>query len=771
MMRFECNTPVLRAAVLATFTLAAACGGSSATPEPGTSATPNPVPTATPAPAPTDPGTQPANFEARGSVGQVYVLDANPQQSLDLTNAAGATVQTGEADENGTYIFRKVMPSSGYRVQSPTGATNQVTGTIANVASSPITVTGPDDHPDQSFYDSMTITSGYQYLETRDGTLLAISVSLPGPPGNGPYPTLVEYSGYSAADPTSPQPSTLIAQVLGYAAVGVNIRGTGCSGGAFDFFEDLQTTDGYDVIETIAAQPWSAKVGMIGISYPAIAQLFVAQRQPPNLAAIAPHSVISDTGRGTLRPGGILNNGFAYEWAAGRDADSKPGGQRWSQRRMDDGDQTCIDNMQLRSQTPDIFKSINDNEFYNPEVADPLAPATFVHRINVPVFLAGAWQDEQTGGYFANMIPNFSGTDDKRFYLQNGGHIDILAPDVFSAWMEFLDIFVAERVPVRAAGIPAILEVVADTIFEIDVADLALPPARFDGSETYAEVLAFWRSEPQIRILMENGGMPDTPGSPIPTFKLEVDEWPPTADALTAWFAPGGGLTTEKPAGASSESFVYDSSFAQVQTLDGVDQGGPWVANPGWNWRQRPVGTNLVYTTAPLAEDTLLIGTSAVHLQVRADAPDVDLQVTLSEVRTDGYEVYVQNGWLRTSRRHLDPELSTLFRPVPTYLEEDAQPLPAGEFSEVSIETFPFAHYFRAGSSIQIEVAAPGATRPRWRWEALEYDDQVTVELGLGGMQGSHMILPVVTETASSTEPPSEYPDCSLRGQPCRMAE
>ena len=50
----------------------------------------------------------------------------------------------------------------------------------------------------------------------------------------------------------------------------MNIRGTGCSGGAFHFFEPLQSTDGYDVIETIAAQPWVAhgKVGMVGISYP-----------------------------------------------------------------------------------------------------------------------------------------------------------------------------------------------------------------------------------------------------------------------------------------------------------------------------------------------------------------------------------------------------------------------------------------------------------------------------------------------------------------------
>ncbi|MFP6663125.1 MAG: CocE/NonD family hydrolase [Deltaproteobacteria bacterium] len=772
MMRFDFNAPLLRATVLVTFTLAAACGGSSATPEPGPSSTPVPVPTATPAPAPTEPGTQASNFEAHGSVGQVYVVGADPGQALELTSSAGETVQTGDADENGAFIFRKVASGSGYRVQSPSGATSPATGAIASVASDPVTVTGPDDHPEQSFYDGITITAGYQYVEMRDGTLLAINVLLPGSPEDGPYPTLVEYSGYSPADPSSPQPSTLIAQVLGYAAVGVNIRGTGCSGGAFEFFEDLQTTDGYDIIEAIAAQPWSANVGMVGISYPGISQLFVAQRQPPHLAAIAPLSVISDTGRGTLRPGGILNNGFAYEWAAGRDADSKPGGQGWSQRRMDDGDQTCIDNMQLRSQTPNIFKSIEDNEFYNPEVADPLAPATFVHRINVPVFLAGAWQDEQTGGYFANMIPDFIGTEDKRFHMQNGGHTDILSPEIFSRWLEFLDLFVAQKVPERTLTIPAILDFVATSIFGIDAADMALPPARFDGSETYAEALAFWRSEPQIRILMENGGLPDTAGSPIPTFEIEYAEWPPSAEARTEYFLPGGGLATEKPASASSESFVYDTSFAQVQTLDGVDQGGPWVANPGWNWRQRPVGTNLVYTTAALTADTLLVGTSAVNLLLRADAPDVDLQVTLSEVRADGYEVFVQNGWLRASRRMLDPELSTIFRPVATHLEEDAAALPAGEFVEVSIETFPFAHFFRAGSAIRVEIAAPGATRPRWRWETLEYEDETTIELSLGGMQASHIVLPWGAEPNTFTEPPLAYPTCpGLRAQPCRMAE
>jgi uncharacterized protein len=57
---------------------------------------------------------------------------------------------------------------------------------------------------------------------------------------------VIEYSGYAPANPASPQPSTLITSNMGYATVGVNMRGTGCSGGAFQFFEQLQSTDGYE---------------------------------------------------------------------------------------------------------------------------------------------------------------------------------------------------------------------------------------------------------------------------------------------------------------------------------------------------------------------------------------------------------------------------------------------------------------------------------------------------------------------------------------------
>ena len=73
-----------------------------------------------------------------------------------------------------------------------------------------------------------------------------------------------------------------------------------------------------DVIDAIAAQPWvlDHQVGMVGISYPGISQLFVASTQPPSLNSITPLSVLDDSYRSTLYPGGILNTGFAVKWTS-----------------------------------------------------------------------------------------------------------------------------------------------------------------------------------------------------------------------------------------------------------------------------------------------------------------------------------------------------------------------------------------------------------------------------------------------------------------------
>ena len=253
----------------------------------------------------------------RGSVHQVAVLHAPPGATAALFGSG--VLRTATVDSLGGVLFHNVAAGTGYGVW--------IFGAGISTARGPVTVTDERDTPPQSLYTSQTLPignlgaiSGFGYITTRDGTQLSAQVVLPGPPENGPYPTVMEYSGYDPSSPSTGQPQyKLMLPPQGYAWVGVNIRGTGCSGGAFNYLENLQTLDGYDAIETLAAQPWSnGHVGMVGISYAGISQLFVARTQPPHLDAITPVSVIDDTWRGTLYPGGIQNNGFARSWAQER---------------------------------------------------------------------------------------------------------------------------------------------------------------------------------------------------------------------------------------------------------------------------------------------------------------------------------------------------------------------------------------------------------------------------------------------------------------------
>ncbi|KAJ3340073.1 hypothetical protein HDU93_007415 [Gonapodya sp. JEL0774] len=100
----------------------------------------------------------------------------------------------------------------------------------------------------------------------------------------------------------------------GYAIVHVDCRGSYDSGGNLTNTPGGQTiTDGYDVVEWIAAQEWcNGKVGMSGNSQLAMSQYWVAESQPPHLAAIAPWEGLADEYRQNVYRGGIPNFQFAH---------------------------------------------------------------------------------------------------------------------------------------------------------------------------------------------------------------------------------------------------------------------------------------------------------------------------------------------------------------------------------------------------------------------------------------------------------------------------
>jgi len=154
------------------------------------------------------------------------------------------------------------------------------------------------------------------YFAVRDGTLLPWQVYLPDPVkwGPGPYPTVLDYSGY--------EPGTTFFDGLlptfvnqGYAVAGVNVRGTACAGGSFDYFEPKEWYDGYDAIEFLAARAWSNhRVAMVGKSYPGITPAYVAATRPPHLSAIVPCAFFADLYRDVAFPGGIETVVFAGGW-------------------------------------------------------------------------------------------------------------------------------------------------------------------------------------------------------------------------------------------------------------------------------------------------------------------------------------------------------------------------------------------------------------------------------------------------------------------------
>ena len=700
---------------------------------------------------------------ARGSAEQAYATGAAAGARLQLVDRAGRTVQSGRADDLGGIVFVDVRPGSGYRIRLlGRGGGESRAFTVLSDRPAP---------PSTKLYEQRIPTSGYGYLTARDGTKLAIDVHLPA--GGGPYPTLVEYAGYGYADPAGPDSGIArVATLLGFAVVDVNMRGTGCSGGAYDYFEPLQSLDGYDVIETVAHQPWVLrhKVGMIGISYGGISQLFVAATDPPDLAAITPLSVL-DNSETTLYAGGLLNTGFALSWAQDRVHDALPasatGGQPWAYERIQAGDATCRANQVLHGEAVNLVREVRANAFYVPSVANPLSPLTFVHKITVPVFLACQWTDEQTGGHCADLAGQFTGTTHKWFTFTNGTHIDSLDPATFVRWYDALELYVAHRAP----HLPAAVATSAPLLYSafMGITGVTLPADPIQAQPTYQAALAAFQALPPVRVLFDNGAGSATPGVPDATFEDSFAQFPIAGTQAQSWYLGAGGtLTSTPPAAAGGDAFTWDPAALPATDFTGNTAGGPgglWSATPSYHWEQNPAGTALSYLTAPLASNTVVIGGGSLQAWIKASVPSVDLQVTVSEVRPDGNETFVQDGWLRTSERKLGPG-STLLDPLPTYRQADVSPLPTGVWTQVTVPLYDEGHVYRAGSRIRVTISAPGDAQPIWAFAQTQpAAGTATVQLASSPSMPSRLTLPVVPGIAVATPLP---PCPSLRGEPCR---
>jgi hypothetical protein len=760
-------------------------------------------------------------LQGRGSIDEAWLTGASPGDHITLMQHRAAVVNQanpGTADSLGSLIIRDLTPGPGYRwVDNTTG---QQTSSFS------VLKPGRNPKTDSSLYTGQPLHQGLNYITMRDGIQLAATVRYPYNETcstASPCPTVIEYSGYNVAGPTDPIPSLLssalgtpctdcgdpnllpdsatyvgavLARVSGFATVSLQMRGTGCSGGAFDLFGYPSDYDAYDAVEIVAHQSWVAhqKVGMVGISYSGLSEFPSAGTDPPGLAAIAPMSPTDDL-FSTGYPGGMYNDGFAADWIGSRIDDAMAAatfsggqltplattpvsnvGQPWTYYEIDaelaassGASSTCLVNQALHNQSESLESLVGPQlvapgtgEGRDPSLFDRRSMIDWATQIKAPVFLSGALQDEQTGPQWPALIDAIPKTTPLYANMVNGGHIDSTDPQTISRWLEFLDIYVAQEVPTQPSALAATILDEFTSFASGTSAQAPLPAIRFTQAKNVtAARTEFAAQTPLVQVLFDNGAGTAGPGDPESTYSADFPSWPPAGSVETLHFGHNGALHGAAASRQSSTAFTLDPGARPSTSLP--PGGNAWAADPGWDWTTVPAADGIAFQTTPFKTATTIVGPSTVDLWVKSAAPVEDFQATITEVRPSAdQEEYVTSGFLRSADQVDNPDSTALFTD-PTYTAADAASLSPTSYSLVKIPIDPIAHTFRPGTALRVVISAPGGDRPVWEFDTLDNGQRATV--GLGGVAASALVVNVVSGVSATPT----LPACnSLRGEPCR---
>ena len=248
------------------------------------------------------------------------------------------------------------------------------------------------------------------------------------------------------------------------------------------------------------------------------------------------------------------------------------------------------------------------------------------------------------------------------------------------------------------AGIRAAAPLIYDAAMGVD--GQTLPPDPIQEEPTYEGALAAFEALDPIRILFDNGAGGD-PGKPNPGFEHSFSSFPVPARPRARGTSADDGALQDEPAGQRGRRLVQVEREVQAaheltegaSTAAGDD--GLWTARTGLQLgAERPRATAPSYVTEPLER-----GHDGHRLRRRARlGPVVEAdrrpQATITEVRPDGKETFVQNGWVRGEMRKLDQQKSTLLRPVLSLRARDvnadaARPLREGRRSRSTTRGTP----------------------------------------------------------------------------------
>jgi putative CocE/NonD family hydrolase len=533
------------------------------------------------------------------------------------------------------------------------------------------------------------------YVPVRDGTRLAMNIYRPardGVPVAEPQPVLFSFTPYRARYRDTDGRLIELRQIsradekalfdAGYVIAVADVRGKGASFGSRRGFQDrTEALDGYDLVQWLAAQPWSSgDVGMFGCSYLGGTAVHVATTVPPALRAVFAGATDLDK-FAFVRKGGIT--------AQFNTRPDEPLSDDLMSLPMDeDHDRSLLHAAvaEHANNTPmaplwygmpyrDSVSELTGNRFW--EEVGPYTYLEALQRADIATYFWSNWQDEPTA-----QVIQWAENLDSRLLLGPGTHC-VVPPD-------------------------------------------------FDFA---GEVRAFF--DEHLR------GIEPSVKQPRVTWWLEDDtadqhwyyddDWPGVAASRQSWFlaaddASGPLRLQTRMAHSSSAEFAVDYDVASDEYFA--------------FWIDSQHGHGLSFTSEALRADHELIGYPVVNLPVSSDQPEPILFAYLEQLAPDDTVSVLAFGRLGAAyRKTAEAPYDALGLPWHAGTAADYAPLQAGEEALLSFALTPISRVVPAGHRLRLVVT--GADPRQRNLATISRDPPPRIRLVLGGTAGARIDLPL----------------------------
>ncbi len=481
------------------------------------------------------------------------------------------------------------------------------------------------------------------FIPMSDGCLIAARLWLPSDAEERPVPAILEYIPYRKRDfmRTRDEPIHRYFAAHGYAAVRVDVRGSGDSGGVLtDEYSPLEHDDALEVIDWLVAQPWcSGAVGMMGISWGGFNSLQVAARRPPALKAIVTLCSTDDRYADDAHyMGGCLLN-ENVQWGAilmtynALPPDPEIVGDRWRDMWLERLD-NAVAFPALWMQHP-----WRDDYWKHGSVCEDFG------AIECPVYAIGGWAD----GY-SNAIPRLlSGLQAPRKGL-------------VGPWAH---VFPHNGIPGPAIGF--------------------LQDALRWWDHWLKQVDTGIMDEPMYRVWMQESMPPLPQYDERPGRWVAEAQWPSQRIERRSLYLHPGWLRDQP-------SQRTRLSFSSPQTT-GI-AAGEWCAfgaDGEMPLDQRPdEGRSLTFDSEPLGERLEILGAPVMDLELESDTDGGLIAVRLDDVMPDGASSLVTYGLLNLTHRDG---------------HEHPAPLVPGQAYRVRLQLNDIAHAFPAGHRLRLAIS------------------------------------------------------------------